>query len=423
MYAGRRKWGVIMLRLFKYLNGYLTIKVWGYSPERFMNLCSNHNILIWDVRHYEEYYVMNISLKGFLRLRPIVRKTKTRVAILQRYGLPFFVPKIRRRFVFAVGILGCMLFLMLMTTYIWSIEVDGNTNITDEEFMDYLTAQGITYGMKKKDVPIEELEKDIRLQFNIVTWDSVKLKGTRLYIQLRENTLIENEKKKEQKYQASDLISPKDGVIVEMITRSGIPKVTVGTTVKKGDLLVSGLIPIVGEDTLVKKYQYSNADADIYLQCVYNYKDCLKLEYEERCFTGSKKQIHFIEIMGRGIDLPHRRIRYKEYDIYTETHQLKILDNYYLPVYWGTKEVREYECVTKKYSKEEAKQKLIYNLNEFIATLKEKGVQIIEKDVKIVNISETMKATGSIQVIEPTGVQVASTIPEENNKEMEKADE
>lgn len=405
------------------MNGYLTIKVWGYSPERFMNLCSNHNILIWDVRQYEEYYVMNISLKGFLRLRPIVRKTKTRVAILQRYGLPFFVPKIRKRCIFALGILGCMLFLMLMTTYIWSIEVDGNTSITDEEFMDYLSAHGIVYGMKKKNVPIEELEKDIRLQFDIVTWDSVKLEGTKLHIQLKENTLIENEKKVEQKYKASDLIAPKDGVIVEMITRSGVPNVTIGTTVKKGDLLVSGLIPIVGEDTLVRKYQYSNADADIYLQCVYNYKDCLKLEYEEKSFTGEENQIYFLEIMGKGINLPHRSIKYKEYDIYTETYQLKILDNYYLPIYWGIKKVREYECQTKKYSNEEAKQKLIYNLSEFIATLKEKGVQIIEKDVKIVNINETMQAAGSIQVIEPTGVQVASTIPEENNKEMENADE
>ena len=127
--------------------------------------------------------------------------------------------------------------------------------------------------------------------------------------------------------------------------------------------------------------------------------------------------------MGKGINLPHRRIKYKKYDIYTETYQLKILDHYYLPVYWGTKRVREYASQTKKYSKEEAKQKLLCNLDEFIATLKEKGVQIIEKNVRIVNINETMQATGSIQVIEQTGIQVASTIPEVNNKEMEKADE
>ncbi len=412
-----------MLRLFKYMKGYLTIKVWGYSPERFMNLCSNHNILIWDVKHYKDYYVMNISLRGFMGLRPIVRKTRTRVAILQRYGLPFFVPKIRKRSVFALGILGCILFLMLMTTYIWSIEIVGNTSITDEEFMDYLTANGVIYGMKKKDVPIEELEKDIRLQFDIVTWDSVKLEGTKLYIKLKENTLIENENKKEQKYKASDLIAPKDGVIVEMITRSGIPKVAIGTTVKKGDLLVSGLIPIVGEDTLIRKYQYSNADADIYLKCVYNYKDRLELNYKEKCFTGELKKIQFVELFGKAFYLPHRRISYKEYDIYTETHQIKILDNFYLPFYWGTKEVREYETKTKKYSNEEAKQKLNHNLDEFIETLKEKGVQIIQKDVKIININESMQAIGNIQAIEQTGVQVASTIPDENKKEMENADE
>ena len=47
---------------FRYLQGYLKIRVWGYSPERFMNLCSNRGILLWDITRREADYLMYICL-------------------------------------------------------------------------------------------------------------------------------------------------------------------------------------------------------------------------------------------------------------------------------------------------------------------------------------------------------------------------
>ena len=65
-----------MKEFFRYLRGYLKIKVWGYSPERFMNLCSNHHILLWDIARQEDCYTMYISLSDFYKLRPIVKKAR-----------------------------------------------------------------------------------------------------------------------------------------------------------------------------------------------------------------------------------------------------------------------------------------------------------------------------------------------------------
>ena len=100
-----------MEKLIHFLRGYLRIKVWGYSPERFMNLCGNRDILLWDIERHGTYYTMCISIRGFRELKPITGKTKTRVAILRRYGLPFFVPHMKKRSMFIVGLLGCLLFL------------------------------------------------------------------------------------------------------------------------------------------------------------------------------------------------------------------------------------------------------------------------------------------------------------------------
>ena len=39
----------MLLSLIKYFRGYVEVTLWGYAPERFFNLCSNHDILIWDL--------------------------------------------------------------------------------------------------------------------------------------------------------------------------------------------------------------------------------------------------------------------------------------------------------------------------------------------------------------------------------------
>ena len=133
-----------MKEFFRYLQGYLRIRVWGYSPERFMNLCGSRGILLWDITRREEDYLMYISLSGFFRLRPVVRKTGTRVSVLERCGLPFLLRRMRRRKVFVMGLPACLAFLIVMSRFIWAIDFEGNRSVTDDMLMDFLTANGVT---------------------------------------------------------------------------------------------------------------------------------------------------------------------------------------------------------------------------------------------------------------------------------------
>lgn len=79
-----------MTEWLKRLRGYVKIRVWGFAPQRFINLCSNKGILLWNIEKQDDVYIMCVSLESFYRLRSIARKTKVRVVISERYGLPFF---------------------------------------------------------------------------------------------------------------------------------------------------------------------------------------------------------------------------------------------------------------------------------------------------------------------------------------------
>lgn len=409
-----------MLQVIRYLQGYLTIKVWGFSPERFMNLCSNHHLFLWDIVNHSDYYTMNISLKDFYRIKGLTRKTGTRVAITGRYGLPFLSVRMWRRKIFIAGLLGSLAFWMWMSGFIWEVEIDGNYFVTTDVFQDFLAESGIRTGMKKKHIDIEVLEKSIREQFDIVTWTSARIDGTRLLIQVRENDLIKIEEKSVlgeglEEGVGMDLAAPKDGMVVSIVTRSGVPQVSAGMEIKKGDILVEGAVPIYNDDSTVKRYDYCIADADIMLQCVYSLTEEINEKHEEKRYTGKEKKQFFIIFGTKKISMPIWGRKYENCDVIEEKHQLRIFKNYYFPVYIGRNLIREYEIEEKKYTKEQVKELFEEKIKKFIETLQEKGVQIVEKNVTIKRVSGIFRMNADFLAIEKTGISQKTRIAQIEN--------
>lgn len=374
-----------MLQAIQYMKGYLCIRVWGFSVERFMNLCGNHNILLWNIENHGDYFTMCITLKGFYSLKSITRKTGTRVVITKRCGLPFFSQRAGKRKIFVAGIFLSFLFWIWMESFLLDIEISGNYFITEEVFTDFLRENNITPGMKKKEIDIEALEKAIRNEYELVTWTSAKIEGTRLLIALKENDLIQNKTEEANPDDAEGyhLIADADGIVTDMITRTGVPMVGIGTEVKKGDVLVEGCIPIYQEDTTVKRYEYCKADADVVIERQISVTEKKKESYEKKIYTGEMKVRHFVRFPFGEIKIPIFHIPYECYDILEEEKQLQLFGGMEFPAFYGKKQVREYRLEEAIYTKEEIKNSFEQKIQKFLQTLEEKGVQIIEKNVTI----------------------------------------
>ena len=407
-----------MLKVIQYLKGYVVIRVWGFSPERFMNLCSNHHIFLWDIQNNTQkfqtgYYEMSMSVRDFYRLKAIVKKTGTRVSIQKKCGLPFFMHRARKRKIFIIGLLGSLFFWIWMSGYIWAIEIQGNYYVSHDIMMEFLQEQEIRVGMKRSLVNIESLEKEIRRQYDVVTWTSARIDGTRLVIQLKENDVRESNPREEpEDGEGYDLVAENDGIVKSIVTRSGIPLVTEGTYVVKGDILVEGKIPIYQDDNTVKEYQYCRADADIYIQSIYQLTRKLGETYEAKQYTENQKTLYTLMVFGKTIKFPFYYVnKYELYDIYEEKKQLKLLENFYLPVYYGKETIREYEIVTNVYTKDEVKEQFSQELLKFIETLSEKGVQIIGKNVTINKENKAWKMKVDLGVVEKTGRNVLTEKP------------
>ncbi len=312
-----------------------------------------------------------------LPVRPLVKKSQVRLRVIERVGLPFFLRRNKKRVGFAVGACVCGVSLYMLSLFIWDIQIEGNHRYTDEMIVNYLQSSQITWGMRKSQVDCEKLEMALRDDFPEVTWAAARVSGTRLLIAVKAGDLVE-----------------------------------------EGQVLVSGVIPITDDSETVKNIRYVHADADVTAFTQYPFSESFSRMYRAQAETGRKKPGLFLQA-GRWSGAFLFPAKEDEHWVYmTERNQIKLFSNFYLPLYWGKIQGREVEYYDAFYSKKELECVAEGIYQNFVKNLSEKGVQIIQNNVKILEGESVCKMEGTISAKESIG-QVQQITDLEENKEEE----
>ena len=64
----------MLLRILRFVFGYIRMEVYGFAPERFMNLIISNQIVVWDVASTENGYQFYTGRKNLLRMKPYLQK-------------------------------------------------------------------------------------------------------------------------------------------------------------------------------------------------------------------------------------------------------------------------------------------------------------------------------------------------------------
>ncbi|MBS5398623.1 MAG: sporulation protein YqfD [Lachnospiraceae bacterium] len=416
-----------MIRSFiRWLQGYIRLCVAGYSPERFLNMCCFHNLFIWGLEPTEKGYEMYMSISDFRKLKPIIRKTHTKVTLEGRYGFPFFLARYRKRKLFFAGLFLCAVLLRAYSLFIWDIHFEGNERYPDTTLAEFLESEGVAPAMLRSRVDCPGIVKAIRKEYNDIVWVSASIDGSRLKIQIKENEDTFPEKDAsvvpdggEEK--PVDLIASADGVVTKIVTRSGVPQVHVGDTVKKGDILVLGRVEVVNDSQEVVSYQYHRSDADVFADTQMEYTDTLPLTYQEKVYDGKKKYQPFIRLADWTVSVGSIKNKYEHSERVTEETQIRLGENFYLPLFYGMKSVKSYSLVERTYSEEEARRLLSLDFKRFCEDLEEKGVQIRENNVKIHLYEDSASASGTVYLNERITEEAATEILTVERKETDES--
>lgn len=386
---------MFLITILKYMRGYILVRLTGYAPERFLNMCGKRNILIWNLKSVEDGFLFNISVDGYKLLRPIVRKTHTKAAILEKRGLPFFLYRYRGRKMFLIGIIFFLCMLFYTSRFIWNIEVNGNSYLSEETVLEFLAEENADFGTKISEIDCAELEEHLRSAYPEVIWTSIKIYGTKLTVDMQESLLPEwSYKGKEE--EICDIVAAKDGIITHMITRQGTPIAKIGSEVVQGECLVSGEIILNSDYGEVAGYLYERADADIKALVTYAYEEWIPVNTKKKVYQGEGKSLYAIRIHDLILQNPFRKEPDGLFDETVEHIQLRLGNNFYLPIFLEKITYNPYELEETEYTEDEAKILAEEHFLQYLTNLEEKGIQIIEKNVMIKRVNRSYQVSGTV---------------------------
>ena len=410
--------------------------VTGEETLRFVNLCRNNGIELRHLVRRENAIQMEIDAENFKKLRPLVRKTHVKIHILNRHGPAFFFYRHKRRWWFLLGMTVFAGMIYILSLFVWQIDIDGNRKYTDALILQALAQMDVKTGCRKSEIDLPEIEEELRIMYDEITWVSASIAGTKLQIELREGDLKisgssgggqtgnvkrvenrENNPKTQNGESETDLpanlVSDEDAIITNLVVRRGTVAVRYGDEVKKGDVLIEGKVYIYNEDETLKKVDYLTAEGDVFGKYQELYEKHYQRKHEVRSYTGKNYRELGVAIVGKSFCLPvWENILKKQLEentlseVWSWKKQFRLTPTFYLPFALEYTEYVPYENVVEEYTDEVIKKMAEEELQKYLNELEKKGVQIISNSVTISLDADGGHVKGTLILDGPIGKEV-----------------
>ncbi len=316
--------------IFHYIRGFLELRLTGIYLERFLNLCVRSGIYLWRIRRESpKEATACVSIPGFFRMREASRKTGTRVRILRKRGLPMFLHRHRRRRAFWVGFLLFALIITLLSSFIWSIEIDGTEKIDKNIIRNALISCGLDVGVVKYKIKASDIKEEMLKAVPELSWVWVEVKGTRAFVHVKEKTPAPDIVPLDR---PCNIVAKKDGVIADFVADRGTMRVEKGDAVKQGALLISGTVDTKHGGTLLV-----HAEGSVHAQTWYTKTATFPLLLQNETDSGEYKTQYRIHLGNFVLPL-HGEIPYASYRTETKGSPRRLWGDVHLP-FWLEKNI------------------------------------------------------------------------------------
>ncbi|NMB34214.1 MAG: sporulation protein YqfD [Clostridium sp.] len=370
---------MLLFRLWNYLRGYVIIEVEGYFLEKFVNICTRRQLLLTDIkRRKNSRMTLTMSIKGFKMIRPIAKKTGCRVRILRKKGLPFLVYRYRGRKTFFLGAVVFVVLFYIMTSFVWTVEVIGNKKIETDIIFEKLASLGIKPGVLKYQVDPEGIATRIVMEVDGLSYVSVLIKGTKLKVEVSEGVGIPPMVPLDQ---PCDIIAKRDGVVSTVIAKTGNPVIKEGDTVKEGQLLVSGSIPI---KNMEENPRQVHSIAKVLARTWYEGTHPVELTSVERVKTGQKKSNVSLVLFSKEFRLFAKEIDYEDYDKEETEKFLSLGKDLIFPFCIIVKTYYENDIIEGEVNLEEAKENAANLAYKKVLEDIPEGAEIIQRSMRFI---------------------------------------
>ncbi|WP_025694707.1 sporulation protein YqfD, partial [Paenibacillus durus] len=272
-----------------WLRGTVVLHISGKRVEGLINAVTEAGIVIWNVKATGSGVNLRLLLDDFYALRPLLKQTGCRMHITGRIGLPFVAARLWKRKFFAAGLVLFGIILVLLCSLVWSVRVEGNKRLASEDVLDAARQEGIypfqwIWRMGSPD----KLSKHLAARLPGVSWVGIERNGTAVNIQIVEAALPEKKPINSPRH----LISRTDAVITDIYAEQGRPVVQRNARVKKGEILISG---VLGDEA---NRQAVVAKGEVKGLVWHEYDIKVPLQKKNTAYTGERKDKSYF-VLGK----------------------------------------------------------------------------------------------------------------------------
>ncbi len=382
--------------LLSYIIGYLRIEVTGYYIERFINLCNNNHVLIWNVKKEKDANVLlNIELNKLKQVIKFSKNAKCKIKIKNKKGLPFLFNKYKKRKAFVISLLMIVIAIIITSNFVWNVEVQLEDGKQIENIEQDIEEAGLKIGELKSKVDTKEIINKVRLKREDIAWMGIELKGTNAIVKLVKSTekpqIVEDD-------EISNIVSDKKGVVTKINAQTGTAQVKVGDVITEGSILIGGWME--GKYTGVR---YVHAKGEVEAK-VWHTKN-IKINYKntETKETGNEENKMSIKFNKFEINFGKGVSKFKIYDTMVSEKKFRLFSDFYLPISIIKRTNKELENIQRNYSVEEAKEIGIKELEKQLDSEIENKDDIISKNINTYEKEDCVEIFVTYEVIEKVG--------------------
>ena len=382
--------------IFNYIIGYIRISIEGYYIERFINICRNDKITIWNLKRDKNVKLeLNIGIKDLKRVAKIARKTKCKMKITRKKGLPFLFNRYKKRKLFFAFLVAIIIALAISSNFIWNIQINEENQDTMENLYQDVVDSGLAIGTMKSKINTKDIINKVRLKRDDVAWMGIELKGTNAIVKVVKTTakpdIIDDE-------DYCNIVSDKQGVITKISAQNGTIAVKVGDTVNVGTTLINGWME--GKYTGIR---YVHAKGEIQAKVWHTKSKKIPYNTTERTETGNIENKYQIKINNFEINLSKRVSKFEIYDTRVLENKFKIFSDFYLPISLIKTTNKEVKEEPKKYEIDEAKSLGIKQLQDELDSEIEDKEKIVNKIINTYEKEDGIEIYVTYEVLEDIG--------------------
>ncbi len=225
-----------MVRVNFLVFGYRRIKVQSEDLKKILALFLHNKISV----SAEADGRILISERDFIKFENLLFDYRYEAS--EPLGIYGYIKRTKHKKGIIAGVILSVILAAFLGNLVWDIRIEGNSEISEKEIRSTLADCGFDIGVSWFSVNKSRVENKFLALSESLAWININRRGTVAYIEVIEAEENEDEGFVPQSGYAN-IVASETAVIEEITVKHGVAMVKVGDVVKKGDILIAGILP------------------------------------------------------------------------------------------------------------------------------------------------------------------------------------